>query len=942
VAALPFAWRAVSHLDVNLFNQASGSLKRFALVRDLAESFGGDILAAVVTLPDNPTPEQVQELKQFGDILASELATLGTRPEDRDALSVVLREEIERASLVKKDAALSNDAANTPDDKDTLDEKTESVASGAWLRQVECRTGQVVEKVLTKIARQQPHVILHPSDVDTLKALFQPAALEERLNQVADDLRDLPPQSVEVQALYNDPLGVADLGKRALKERIAKRKQALVGSDGYLLSPDRTTLVIIGRAVIPATRLDFNRALMAAAQRAENRAIETFRKTQSKLVTSLKSTTAYGEFSETEPRLDEPNVLRVGFTGMPAITVENEISLKFDVVLNTATSLLGVLILFLVGFRSLSLTWDVTWTTSLTILLTVAFAGATKGSISLLGSAFTAVPVGLGTDYAILIYNTYHALRNNGLEAEEAMRQTLSKCGPSILTAALITSLAFFGMALTHLVGLAEFGILGGVSAIIGSLVMLLILPTVLCRPSMNKARELPKPRPCGIPAFGRWIEKPFPRALCLLSGVMALVGTFLLIRLGPDPGPETVAGVKFDPELGNMRLLSSRAVPLRERVTKRFDTGLADLRVVVSAENEELAFEGVEEVQKRLQPYLDSGELSSGGNILEYLPSPKQQRASLAALKNFDSEAASEAFKIAANKRFGARGALYFKPFLKRLQDFRLLTRNSNILTLSNVMAGPLANLLAQYVKLEPEKNRVQMVSSWFPKSHDNSAQWYNGIAARLETHEPSGPVTIYAKPPYEIKMTAARMVGFELKEYTLADTGLMTLLVGIGVSLSLILALKSFFNCMLATIPLIFAYVAMLAGVPFSQMMGWDFSLNFVNLIMFPLLLGSAIDYGVYMVFDARSPQRPPVSEFMSRTGLSVLYCMGTTLIGFGSFVTSSYTGLISMGVASLYGYMGALFGALVVLPAILGYIRERELRTASEKVKNKTKTR
>jgi predicted RND superfamily exporter protein len=99
----------------------------------------------------------------------------------------------------------------------------------------------------------------------------------------------------------------------------------------------------------------------------------------------------------------------------------------------------------------------------------------------------------------------------------------------------------------------------------------------------------------------------------------------------------------------------------------------------------------------------------------------------------------------------------------------------------------------------------------------------------------------------------------------------------------------------------------------------------LNFVNLIMFPLLLGSAVDYGVYMVVAFRT-HSPTVGELMATTGRSVLYCMGTTLIGFGSFVTSSYTGLRSMGVASLWGYAGATFGALVVLPAILGGLRKK----------------
>jgi predicted RND superfamily exporter protein len=109
---------------------------------------------------------------------------------------------------------------------------------------------------------------------------------------------------------------------------------------------------------------------------------------------------------------------------------------------------------------------------------------------------------------------------------------------------------------------------------------------------------------------------------------------------------------------------------------------------------------------------------------------------------------------------------------------------------------------------------------------------------------------------------------------------------------------------------------------------------------MMMFPLLLGSAIDYGVYMVFGSMScasgsSDAEQMSELMTHTGRSVFYCMGTTLIGFGSFITSSYTGLISMGVASLWGYAGATVGSLLVLPCILGLLRPAKAEIQSAPV-------
>jgi uncharacterized protein len=241
-------------------------------------------------------------------------------------------------------------------------------------------------------------------------------------------------------------------------------------------------------------------------------------------------------------------------------------------------------------------------------------------------------------------------------------------------------------------------------------------------------------------------------------------------------------------------------------------------------------------------------------------------------------------------------------------------------------VMQGPLSNLLSPFVKLDMSngKDRVRLVSSWFPQNLHKSASWYNRLAAALETQPPQG---------VQIRLTAARMVGFEMKESLLRDCGWISLLVSISVAIALGIAFRSLYTSLLAVIPLLYAYLALLAGVTLCTRMGWDFSLNFVNLIMFPLLLGSGIDVGIYLVCEAVSPRRPRIAELMSDTGRSVLCCTLTTLVGYGSFFWSSYTGLISLGIAAIFGYTGALFGALIVLPALLSVLRSREGRTAAQ---------
>lgn len=921
VLATPFAIQALRNIDVNLFNQASSELKRFHLLRELTETFGGDMLLGVASIPVEHSPKEVEELKLFGEQLSAELAVVGRLDEDQAELASNLRAEITVLDTRAKTPEPAHSDTPGPLDSAELEPAPElgkpDTRPPAWLRNVECRTGQSIEGALKMLARQRPYVLLETSDVDALKKLFDPAALDARMAEIDTLVLELEAHSPEKKKLYEDPLGILDFSRKALESRLKKRAPPLANdAGGYFLSSDGTTLVVIGRAVLPSSRLDFSRALMAAAQRAENRAVLRFRKTQPQLSTALKGA-RYGDLAAGQT----PGRLNVGFTGMPAVYVENERTLKWDLILNTGTSLLGVLILFLIVYRSVALTWKATWTTIYTIWLTLAFAGLTRGGMSLLGGAFTAVPVGLGTDYAILIYNTYQNLRaKEGLSVEEAMRRALGQCGPSILTAAAITAIAFYGVGFTHLTGLAEFGILGGTSALIGCAVMLLVLPASLVSSGENANAATASANvgtaglTFGMPTLGRWLENKSARAITLSFSVLVLAGGILFIRFGPDPGPETVAGVRFDPELGNLRSLDNRAISLREHVGQRFKTGLSDINTAVDSPNEDIAFAAQERMLLRVQPYIERGELKPNGGVLDYMPSPRKQRESIAALRTFDIDKSIGNFQAAAEKRFGLKGAGYFKPFLRRLRDFKVLLAEPKPLTLAEVMDGPLANVLAPYARLDG-KGGVVLRSSWLPTDAKQPSQWYTQLAETLET-----PLTKTEPEAGRVRMTAAKMVGYELKETTLHDCGGITLAVSICVALSLAAALRSLKSCVIALIPLVFAYLMMLVGVPISQLLHWDYTLNFVNLIMFPLLLGSAVDYGVYMVlgFDG---ERPPLRELMAQTGRSVLYCMGTTLIGFGSFVTSSYTGLLSMGVASLWGYAGATFGALVVLPAVLG---------------------
>jgi predicted RND superfamily exporter protein len=875
ILCVPPAYHAVSNLDANLFNQVSNSLVRFRTFRELNEDFSGDILAGVLTTKDT-SPECIKEMKDFASRLSGELAQVGLSPADRALLGGKL-------------------AAQIPPDQ-------------PWLAQVECRVGQGLEKALKSIAEKKFYALMTPADVAELKKLFEPQALDQALDRAAEILKNTDPLSAERQRLQQDPLSIAGLARRAFEERVAQKHAKLAGSGGYFLSPDQTTLVVLGRALRPATELDFNTALMTAVQRAENRALKSFRETKPVLTTALKGRT-FGELA----RGEHEGSLRVAFTGMPAITIENQMSLKHDLIINTATSFFGVLLIFLIMFRSWRLAWNFTWTTVCVIIWTLALAGLTRGGISVLGGAFTCILVGIGSDYLTYLYNAFYEFRHvEKLPEEEALRRTMFRSGLTILTAMATTALAFYGVCFTRFAGIAEFGFLAGATLLLYALATLLIFPALLAR-SDGTPGNMPAPNSLGMAGWGRILERRGVKTAVACISALLLAAALTLIFL-TDPGPERLAGVRFDPELSNLRSTQARALNLRDRLALKFGLGLADLRIVVDAPEEQHAFAGMEELAARMEPFVKRNELAYGGSILDFIPSPRQQEASIAALKSFDFDGARNSFEAAAQKRFGKKGLAFFSPFLELLNRLRDQMREARPLTLAELMRGPLAGILGTCVRLDfsgENVSRVRLASSWYPAKLNYPAAWHLAVAQALEKDPPPGVV---------IRATSARMIGLELKDAVLHDFIWITLVVACAVAACMLAALGSLRQFLLALIPMVFGYAALLAGVAFSQRMGWNLSLNFVNLLLFPLLLGSGVDGGIYMVFDAFASPRPTEARLMADTGRAVMCCILTTLVGFGSMLLSNYTGLISLGAAALFGYCGALFGAVIVLPAVL----------------------
>ena len=95
----------------------------------------------------------------------------------------------------------------------------------------------------------------------------------------------------------------------------------------------------------------------------------------------------------------------------------------------------------------------------------------------------------------------------------------------------------------------------------------------------------------------------------------------------------------------------------------------------------------------------------------------------------------------------------------------------------------------------------------------------------------------------------------------------------------------------------------------------------LNLVNVWAFPLIIGSAAEYGLYIVLRSLEPPEHGGGPRLARsTVMAVMFNGLTTITGFGSLLVAHHRGVWSLGLLLVIGSVMTLTTSLVVLPTLM----------------------
>jgi len=115
---------------------------------------------------------------------------------------------------------------------------------------------------------------------------------------------------------------------------------------------------------------------------------------------------------------------------------------------------------------------------------------------------------------------------------------------------------------------------------------------------------------------------------------------------------------------------------------------------------------------------------------------------------------------------------------------------------------------------------------------------------------------------------------------------------------------------------------------GVMFGIMALSDLQLNFMNIVVLPIVLGYGVSHGVYLMHRFQEGVSPV--EALRTVGLAVACSTLTTLAGWGALLWAGHRGMKSLGALASIGIAATLVVSFTLMTAVLQILHDR--RTAS----------
>ncbi|HEV8185560.1 MAG TPA: MMPL family transporter [Chthoniobacterales bacterium] len=795
-------------------------------------------------------------------VAAASVFVLVTRMKlDTEVLNLLPRgfESVEGLKVYNRDFAqvreLTFALVARPEDTDKLEEFAphfaESLRRQPWCARV--LAGSPLETPdgvadLQKIA--VPLLLnLEPAAFDETLSALQPDKIRERLRRLHEEIEAGSPRPQF--ELMLDPLGII---APALKPFASN---ASIEEDQPLTSPDRTMRVFIAVTNQPSIGAFDCQKLMGEVNAFRRDAREGW----------------------------DGGPLEVLVTGRSAYVAEISLSMRHDIIVTVLGSIVLVGGVFFIGFHRWLPLIGMGFSLLLCCLVAIAAGLLIFGELNMVTVGFCAILIGLGVDFAILVFGRYQQARDDGCDHTAAVGEAVKNLGQAVFFGALTTAVGFLALVLSNSAGFTQLGVLIAIGIFLAGLFMMSVFFLFLPQDAP------PRPKDWIFSLVKRYVRASVARPAFVLWIATPIL--LLLMAIAISPKPRLI----FDASTESMEPKSSDAGHALHTIMAKMPTRWEPAIGIIRANNAQDLHEYWQKIAAHWAELQKQGKIRSFSTPAALALSPARAEANRAKLPAIDFPTARQALDAAIAE-----------------EGFRPETFASGFTVLDN-----LAKTAASGVPVPDWRSLLPKSSSWWFLVDRYFAHDPLLTTGFVTTHE---PITTQTQKQMLTRDLPVEGVPITLSgwSFTLTDLIpwshrqliLISALMAIFEGGLLALLYRDWRLWLIHIATLIMAVGAMIATMKLLQI-----PLNLLNVLAFRLVLAVGVDYGIYvlLVWQRARELEHDVAGVVKPVILAGL----TAIAGFGSLGLANNPTLAGLGIACAIGIFWSLVATVFfTLPA------------------------
>jgi uncharacterized protein len=690
---------------------------------------------------------------------------------------------------------------------------------------------------------------LEPEDFDRAISLLQPQKIQERLAQLRREIESGSPRP-EIE-LTLDPLGLITPSLKPFAGNAAME------TDQPLTSPDSTMRVFPTVTNQPSISAFDCQKLM-------------------KQVNSFRASALEGW---------NGGKLEVLITGRSAYVAEISLSMRHDIVATVLSSIALVGAVFFIGFRRWLPLLGMGFALLLCCLIGLAAGLLVFHRLNMVTVGFCAILVGLGVDFAILIYGRYQQARNEGDGHRVAVADAVHSLGRAVFFGALTTAVGFLALVLSNSSGFIQLGVLIAIGISAAGLLMTTVF--FLFVPRGN----IPLRSDWILGSVRKYVHRMLGRPRSILAISAPILAALLIIAIVPQ------IPLTFEASARSLEPKNSRAGTALSSIMEKMPVRWEPVLGIVRASTEQQLHDFWKAISQHWGQLQRAGKIKSFSIPNALALSPREMQRNRQKLASINFYAARTALQNALTQNRFSPGAF---------------TSASELLNQLQAAAAPDYTIPPWRTQLPAGSAWWFLVERYFAQDSLTTTGFVTTNAPVATQDQKNALARELPVPEIPIILSGWSYTLTDLVPWSHRQLLLISALMAIFDASLLAVLYRDLRLWLVQVITLALAVAAMIASMKLLHV-----PLNLLNVLSFRLVLAIGVDYGIYVLLVWQRSH--DVARDLAGVVKPVVLAGLTAIAGFGSLGWAHNPTLSGLGIACAIGLFWSLAATIFfTLPA------------------------